>query len=125
MHARQFDAITRTLRARTARRRVLGGLAGGLAAVLAGQRATVAKADHCAKAGQKVTPGKPTCCAGLDPVDGRCPAAQGPLEGACTATADGVCACQDAQGPCPSMTACAINKFGGCGDPGAACTCLR
>jgi hypothetical protein len=81
MHARQFDAITRTLGARIERRRVLGGLAGGLAAVLAGQRATVAhhKDDHCAKEGQKVTPGKPTCCSALDPVDGRCPADLVPL----------------------------------------------
>jgi hypothetical protein len=127
MDARQFDAITRTLSAGTERRRVLGVLAGGLAAVLAGQRAAVAhhKADHCANEGQKVTPGKPTCCSGRDPVDGRCPADLVPLEGMCTSAPDGACECRDAQGPCASTALCSISKFGGCGAPGTPCTCVR
>ena len=45
MDARQFDAITRTLRSGADRRRVLGVLAGSLVAALGGRQATQAQGN--------------------------------------------------------------------------------
>ena len=74
MDTRQFDDLAKALRWGANRRRVLGLLTGGLAA-LGVRRAAVGehKDDHCAKAGQKAQPKKP-CCVGVAADDGRCPA---------------------------------------------------
>jgi hypothetical protein len=133
MDARQFDEISRTLSAGADRRRVLSAVLGGVVAALGGARATVAhhKPDHCAKAGQKVTPGKPTCCPGLAPQGGRCAEEAPPpvVMGQCrtgTLGAGPVCLCITPTGaPCDPVAPCAIGgpSFPVCAQSGAPCEC--
>ena len=97
MDGTRFDELTRALAAGSTRRRVLGALAGGLAAALGGRRAVRAdhKAGHCAKEGQQAHEGdrnhRKPCCPGLVPdANGRC----GPEAAACGGAGcakDGVC----------------------------------
>ena len=121
MDGTRFDDWTRALASGSSRRRVLGALAGGLAAALGGRRAVRAdhKADHCAKAGQKAHPHKP-CCPPLvaSGADGRCEAP--PVVGMCWDDDDdaGGCVCLNADGPCEPIVAC---DDAVCSGP---CTCL-
>ena len=136
MDARQFDGIVKALSSGANRRRVLGGLVGGLAAALGGQRATGAdhKRDHCAKEGQKAQPKKP-CCPGLVDNDGRCepgptsvcaaPALSCATEIRCSPTTSDFCECGTTidgdpvcHRPSPCGALCTTNEA--CG-PGASC----
>jgi hypothetical protein len=74
MDPRQFDRMAKALGSGVQRRHILGVLAGGFAAALSTQRATLAhhKASHCAHEGEVPDPRtKKSCCPGLvpDPTD--------------------------------------------------------
>ena len=138
MDAQQFDGLVKALRSGADRRRVLGVLAAGLAAVLGSQQATVAGA--CKKEGQKPKD-KKECCSGAVDADGRCVATVITCEvgGACGNQAEcgadvvhpGLCGCfrttedssfciqhGECRMPCTSSTECAENAacvFTACG----------
>jgi hypothetical protein len=141
MDADRFDVLTRTLGSGVERRRVLGGLLGGLAAAVGGQRVMLAK--QCAKEGQKEQPKKP-CCAGLTasdpggrcinlPCDPACEACEHCVQGSCEAdpeqaghscnTEGGTCLSNGTcLTPCRNIDlslACPFEPIGTCGCSGA------
>jgi hypothetical protein len=137
MDGTRFDQLTRTLAQGTSRRRVLQGLAGTVAGVIAGRR--VAPVDAACPPGQVArrgvcvckTTGRPSAAEGCP-----CASGEGRCDGVCTKTP---CACLPSVCPkpgvcrkgtcCQPQTTCGAGQCGlidnGCGktlDCGLCCT---